>query len=33
MKPDLKTALEDIRRELLEARGLLEALTRRREES
>jgi DNA-binding transcriptional MerR regulator len=33
IKPDLKTALEDIRRELLEARGLLEALMHRREES
>ena len=30
-KPDLKAALEDIRRELLEARGLLAALTGRRE--
>jgi DNA-binding transcriptional MerR regulator len=33
IKPGLKTELEDIRRELLEARGLLEALTHRREES
>jgi DNA-binding transcriptional MerR regulator len=33
IKPDLKAALEDIRRELLEARGLIEALTRRHEES
>jgi DNA-binding transcriptional MerR regulator len=32
-KPDLKAALEDIRRELLEARGLLAALTHRRQES
>ena len=32
-KPELKAALEDIRRELLEARGLLEALTRPHKES
>jgi len=31
-KPDLKAALEDIRRELLEARGLIDALWRRHKE-